>query len=124
LWFLVVVSVMAFTGLLFMHSLNFVLYRLTAMMPDEALREETRQFSTLNRVLVLGILLLGIAILLLIHYQPPLMPPLNMIILTLAYNGLWIWLLIFLSLLPLAMTMALLWKIKEVILDSVFGSGR
>jgi hypothetical protein len=124
LWFLVVVSVMAFTGLLFMYSLNFVLYRLTAMLPDEALREETRQFSTLNRVLVLGILLLGIAILLLIHYQPPLMPPLNMIILTLAYNGLWIWLLIFLSLLPLAMTMALLWKIKEVILDSVFGSGR
>jgi hypothetical protein len=34
------------------------------------------------------------------------------------------WLLIFLVLLPLAMTMALIWKIKEVILDSVFGSGR
>ena len=30
------------------------------------------------------------------------------------------WLIIFLALLPLAMTMALLWKTKEVILDSVF----
>jgi hypothetical protein len=31
---------------------------------------------------------------------------------------------VFLVLLPLAMTMALIWKIKEVILDSVFGAGR
>jgi hypothetical protein len=30
---------------------------------------------------------------------------------------------VFLVLLPLAMTMALLWKTKEVILDSVFGQG-
>jgi hypothetical protein len=34
------------------------------------------------------------------------------------------WAVIFLVLLPLAMTMALIWKTKEVILDSVFGSGR
>jgi hypothetical protein len=33
-------------------------------------------------------------------------------------------LMVFLVLLPLAMTMALLWKIKEVILDGVFGPGR
>jgi hypothetical protein len=32
------------------------------------------------------------------------------------------WILIFFALLPLAMTMALLWKTKEVILDSVFGT--
>jgi hypothetical protein len=31
-------------------------------------------------------------------------------------------LLIFFMLLPLAMTMALLWKTKEVILDAVFGA--
>ena len=30
------------------------------------------------------------------------------------------WIIIFLVLLPLAMTMALLWKTKEVILESVF----
>ena len=32
------------------------------------------------------------------------------------------WLLILLTLLPLAMTMALIWKTKEVILESVFGA--
>jgi heme/copper-type cytochrome/quinol oxidase subunit 4 len=32
------------------------------------------------------------------------------------------WLLILFTLLPLAMTMALIWKTKEVILDSVFGA--
>jgi hypothetical protein len=31
------------------------------------------------------------------------------------------WFLVLLVLLPLAMTMALLWKTKEVILDNVFG---
>jgi hypothetical protein len=34
------------------------------------------------------------------------------------------WFLILLILLPLAMTMALLWKTKEVILDNVFGATR
>jgi hypothetical protein len=34
------------------------------------------------------------------------------------------WLIVFfLGLLPVAMTMALIWKTKEVILSSVFGSG-
>jgi hypothetical protein len=32
------------------------------------------------------------------------------------------WTLTFFALLPLAMTMALIWKIKQVILDSVFGT--
>ena len=35
-----------------------------------------------------------------------------------------LWFLIVLVLLPLAMTMALLWKTKEVILDNVFGAKR
>jgi hypothetical protein len=127
-WFMVVVSVMAFTGLLFLYNLNMVLYRLTAMLPDEALREETRQFSILNRFLLTGILLLGMALVLLMElvlprYSLAVIEPLRIVV-VLASGGMWIWLLVFLSLLPLAMTMALLWKIKEVILDSVFGAGR
>jgi len=35
-----------------------------------------------------------------------------------------LWFLILLVLLPLAMTMALLWKTKEVILDNVFSATR
>ena len=38
-----------------------------------------------------------------------------------AFERLSFWTLIFLALLPLALTMALLWKTKEVIFDSVFG---
>jgi hypothetical protein len=33
-----------------------------------------------------------------------------------------LWALVFLVLLPLAMTMALIWKIKETILDGIYGS--
>jgi hypothetical protein len=127
-WFMVVVCVMAFTALLFLYNLNLVLYRLTSMLPDEALREETRQFSVLNRFLLTGILLLGIVLVMLMrfvlpHYSLAIVEPLRIVV-ALASGGMWIWLLVFLSLLPLAMTMALLWKIKEVILDSVFGTGR
>ena len=123
LWFLAMVGVMAFNGVLFLSSLNLVLYRLTAMLPDEALREETRQFAGLNRILLLGILLMGIVLLALSRYPiPAMMGPLDFLFVLTAGN-VWIWLLIFIFLLPLAMTMALLWKIKEVILESVFGAG-
>jgi hypothetical protein len=38
------------------------------------------------------------------------------------FDRLSFWALTFFALLPLAMTMALLWKTKQVILDSVFGT--
>jgi hypothetical protein len=115
------VLVLAACGLLFLGSLNLVLYRLTAMLPDESLREETRQFTTLNRLLLLGILLLGILIILFAHFPAALSLPMNLIIFT---GPAGFWLVVFLTLLPLAMTMALIWKIKETILESIFGAGR
>lgn len=120
-WFGIVIGLMAFNGLIFLSSLNLVLYRLTAMLPDEMLREETRQFTSLNRLLLLGIILLGIIFLVLMRFPVAILPPVA-IAMTLATNQLWIWMLVILSLLPLAMTMALIWKIKEVILGSVFGA--
>jgi hypothetical protein len=48
--------------------------------------------------------------------------PLQLGILVVWLNRLGLWLLVFFALLPLAMTMALIWKIKETILDSVFGT--
>lgn len=119
-FFTTVVGLMAVTGLLFLSNLNLVLYRLSAMLPDENLRQETRHFTTLNRYLVLLILCLGIGLLLIVQF-PSLLPP------TIAFtmlNANSLWLIVFLVLLPLAMTMALIWKIKEVILESVFGPGR
>jgi hypothetical protein len=106
------------SSLLFLGSLNQVLQRLGAMLPDEALRTETRQFTALNLNLLLAMLLVTILYLVLSRMRdlPYWLHPL---VFALERGGLF--LLIPLLLLPLAMTMALLWKTKEVILDSVFG---
>jgi hypothetical protein len=113
------VVVLAVSALLFLINLNLVLHRLTAMLPDETLRAETRQFTLLNRVLLAWTLVLAVAYYALTWFSS--LPP--------AVAGAldWLekqslWLLIFLVLLPLAMTMALTWKTKEVILESVFGA--
>ncbi|MDB6108698.1 MAG: hypothetical protein JWR69_448 [Pedosphaera sp.] len=119
-FFTLVVGIMAVTGLVFLSNLNLVLHRLSAMLPDENLRQETRHFTTLNRYLVFLILCLGILLITVLRFPSLLPSPVEWLLL-LSPNSLW--LMVFLVLLPLAMTMALIWKIKEVILDSVFGAG-
>jgi hypothetical protein len=120
-FFTAVVSVMAVCGLLFLAGINLVLFRLSAMLPDEGLREETRHFTTFNRFFVIGILAVGSLLGLTLRFPALLPPGLDFIS---PHDSNSLWLIIFLVLLPLAMTMALLWKIKEVILDSIFGAGR
>ncbi len=106
------------SGLLFLFNLNLVLKRLGAMLPDESLRLETTQFTAMNRWLLVLLLLITVAYLGFSQIpQPPL--PLGFVLYWLGRASKW--LLIFLALLPLAMTMALIWKTKEVIYDSVFG---
>jgi hypothetical protein len=120
-FFTVAVQVLAVTGLMFLDSLNLVLYRLSVMLPDESLRQETRHFTLLNRMLVTGILCGGILFAVYLHFPDffiRLIPDLGNYPI-LASAGLWVF--IFLVLLPLAVTMALIWKIKQTILDSVFG---
>jgi hypothetical protein len=119
--------VMAGTALLFLASLNQVLQRLGAMLPDETLRLETKQFTSLNLSLLGSMCFLGATYVAMSRLSDP--PLYIQIVLTLLDNSrpgilaAWpgFWLLILLVLLPLAMTMALLWKTKEVILDNVFG---
>jgi len=125
LFFSAMVMLMATTGLLFLASLNVVLQRLGAMLPDEALRVETKQFTLLNLNLLLATFLFGAAYGVLSR-MPDLPVRLRVIVAALGESG-GFWFLISLIpfvLLPLAMTMALLWKTKEVILDNVFGFGR
>jgi hypothetical protein len=112
----------ACVGLLFLSSLfllvqiNCVLQRLCAMLPDETLRAETRLFTAFNISLLLAFLA-GLSIYFFLT-RLPLLP---------VWLGPWmeaagaagIWLALFLILMPLAMTMALLWKIKEVIFTSL-----
>ena len=135
--FSVSIRLLAASGLLFVWSLNIVLRRLGEMLPDETLRQETRQFTALNRLLLVALLaLLTIYLVVLPAIQRFYLPSANhsyhfdlldtqvaIPILGLQFNGAWLLWLVFclLALLPIAMTMALLWKTKEVILDSVFG---
>lgn len=114
----------AASGLLFLSELNVVLMRLTAMLPEETLRQETKQFAMLNRILILCTFLFASIYLALNQLsQPPqfLDEILNYHESRMILSRLMFALAIFLLLSPLAITMALIWKTKEVILDSVFG---
>lgn len=132
-FFGVVIEVLTLTGLLFLILLNPMLVRLTAMLPDETLRLETRLFTLLNRYILVTFAVLAATYFVVIHIDPdspdrfirwvlmtaPLPHQANMIFYFFERAGQWV--ILFLLLLPVAMTMALLWKIKEVILVSVFG---
>jgi hypothetical protein len=123
-FFLVMVVILALAALCFLGSLNVVLQRLGAMLPDEALRLETRQFTAWNLNLLLAVFLLTVIQVLVGKVRNlPLWLAKIPIISDPEGQG-FQWLLILLALLPLAMTMALLWKTKQVILDSVFGAQR
>jgi len=141
MFFGVATAVMILCSLLFLFSMNLVVLRLGAMLPDETLRLETRQFTALNRTLLTIFLLLGLFYYLFsrsiqFYYSRYLASPDQLNLspigweLKLPYggeiSGTWLVLLVvcLLVLLPLAMTMSLIWKTKEVILDSVFGGGR
>ena len=120
-FFLAMVMGLILSGLMFLGSLNLVLRHLGAMLPDEGLRLETRQFTTLNLNLVfvtfvLALLYVGLG-------QFTTLPPWLVTMVGVMERGS-LWFLILLILLPLAMTMALLWKTKEVILENVFGTSR
>jgi hypothetical protein len=120
-FFLVMVLLMGLSALLFLGSLNLVLRRLGAMLPDETLRLETRQFTTLNLNLLFATFLLVVLYFALAQIHE--LPPWLFLTVTVMERGS-TWFLILLVLLPLAMTMALLWKTKEVILENVFGASR
>jgi len=113
------VAVLALSGLIFLFNLNYVLERLGAMLPDETLRQETRQFTALNRALLILLVLLT-AVYLFLGRMPAIPRHLGVVAELLSRASFWV--VVFLLLLPLAMSMALIWKTKEVILDSIFGS--
>ena len=119
-FFLAMVGLLALTALLFLASLNLVLQRLGAMLPDETLRLETRQFTVLNLSLLAATFFAAVTYFSLSQFQK--MPLWLGIIASVMERGSF-WMLVLLVLLPLAMTMALLWKTKEVILDSIFSAG-
>ena len=106
-------------AVLFLFNLNLVLKRLGTMLPDETLRQETRQFTTMNRWLLVGLLLFCLVFIGFSQLPQPSLPAGRILSFMNHASGM---LLVFFILLPLAMTMALIWKTKEVILDAVFGA--
>lgn len=136
-FFLGAVGVLLFCALWFLFDLNSVLLRLGEMLPDETLRLDTRQFTRFNRRLLLVLFVLGLAYVAAWRVfrarasQISNLPDFtDLTSLHVAFPAIGVeisgmlvfWLVVcLLLLLPLAMTMALVWKMKEVILESVFG---
>ena len=109
----------ALAAVLFLTQLNLVLRRLVAMLPDDNLRTETSLFTGVNRALLLFALVVAATLALLLRLPHP--PKWLFLTLDTAAR-LAVPSLVLLVLLPLALTMALLWKIKQTILDSVFAA--
>lgn len=107
-------------GITFILSLNRVLVRLAAMLPDEVLRSDTRLFAQVNRSLILLLaFLMGLEVAAL--WLGPRMPDVVHVFLA-DLSESRPWLVVMLALLPLSLTMTLLWKAKEAVLQTIYHS--
>jgi hypothetical protein len=118
-FFAAMVFVLALSSLLFLFNLNIVIKQLGAMLPDETLRHEAKEFTLFNRWLLVLWLFFVTASMLAVRFG----------VQARFGQAVWMWIercavaiLLFLGLTPLAVTMALIWKTKEVIFDGVFGA--
>jgi hypothetical protein len=116
-FYFVCVNFLVVSGYLFLIQLNQVLRRLTAMLPDQTLRLETRTFVTLNTWMLAAALGSLATYFALTDFQGA-PHPIGRHFLDLPLLG--EWLVLFLTLMPAAVTLALLWKIKEAIFTSFF----
>jgi hypothetical protein len=104
--------------LLSVLTLNHVLRRLAAMLPDETLRLETASFTATNTWILLLLPLVAGAWHLAVQHAAAL-PALARLLLQFLepVRGL---ALLFLALLPVSVTLSLLWKTKDALLDCAF----
>jgi hypothetical protein len=114
------IFVLVLSALVFLFNLNVVLKQLGAMLPDETLRHETRQFTAINRwLLVMWVVAAAVCAVLPGILQARFNLGSQFVF---WFAHLQTTMLLFLGLAPVAVTMALVWKAKEVILDAVFGA--
>ena len=123
LYFANAVWLLALGFVFYLMSLNKMLSRLAAMLPDETLRVEAKLFSRMNCVL-LAMASIGFGVMYLVSLieEPPEL--LLQLVAMAARLQPWLFMAFVLVcvLIPLSMTMSLLWKTKESILASVFHS--
>ena len=117
LYFTEAVWLLALVFSLYLIALNKTLARLAAMLPDETLRVESQLFSRVNRVL-LAITSVGIMVMYLLARINE--PPELLLRLEATAVPARPWLFMVFVLIPVSMTMSLLWKTKESILAGVF----
>ena len=118
-FYVLCVRMLLVNGVLLLAQVNRVLHRLSAMLPDETLRSETAAFTSFDLVLLAA--LLGAMLFCFAVRNLPILPSyLSTFVNILTMNDML--LLVFSMLIPLAVTMSLLWKTKEVIFTSVFGA--
>lgn len=109
---------MGVAAVLYIFNLNRSLRQLAVMLPDQTLREDTELFTSMNQGLMVTLIAL-VGMYFGLHHVDELPLPVIQFIVVLEEHRRW--LLIFLVLLPVAMTMSLLWKIKEIVLNGIFG---
>ncbi len=115
----IAVDILYLSSLLFLYNYNLVLSRLTAMLPDESLRNDAKMFAQLNRAVLGTVALLSLVYLAVLHtgLTPGFLhSPFQVI----EINR-W-WLAVFPLLMPVALLMSLTWKVKELVMDGVFNS--
>ena len=117
LYFANAVWLLALVFVFYLMALNKTLARLAAMLPDETLRVESQLFSRMNRVL-LTITSISIGVMYLVTRidEPPELL-FRLVAMAAQFRP---WLFMAFVLIPVSMTMSLLWKTKESILASVF----
>jgi hypothetical protein len=111
------VGLLALSGIVFLFNLNLVLQRLAAMLPDETLRADTRLFTALNLGVLLGVV--AMAALYFALREVDALPPSVAGVLELVREARGAVALGFV-LPPVALTMSLLWKLKETVVASVY----
>jgi hypothetical protein len=116
-FYFVCVIFLAVSGYLFLMQINQVLRRLGAMLPDEMLQMETRTFAVMNTWMLSAALGCLSVYLVFTHFRGA-PQPIGRRVLDLPTIGAWFFL--FLTLMPVAVTLALLWKIKDAIFTSFF----
>jgi hypothetical protein len=115
------VEFLAASGLLFLMHLNQVLHRLSAMLPDEMLRAETRTYANWSIWMFLTALA-GLCVY--VAFGPFRLPDIAWGNFHLHPREGGLWVALFVMLMPVAITMALLWKIKEAIFTGLFTAER
>jgi hypothetical protein len=114
--YFVCVHALAACGYLFLIVVNQTLRRLAAMLPDEMLRTETRTFVAWNSWMLAAAVGVLAAYFALGNFQAAArwlarkLP---------VFQSVGEWLILFLTLTPVAITLALLWKIKEAIFSGM-----